>query len=181
MLNLLRGVSGRRSQGGFTLIELMVVVVMVSVLGAIATPGWFGYLNRRQVVSAQETIYQAIRQAQAKAQQNSDIWQFSIRERADGLVEWSIHPRAVAPTLWESLSTDSVRIDLDDTTLDSSGGIYYIRFDHKGNLASRTRTLAFSSRLSTKTKRCIIASTLLGELRQGREQATPNASGRSCY
>ena len=35
-----------RSQGGFTLVELMVVVAIVAILAAVATPAYINYLNR---------------------------------------------------------------------------------------------------------------------------------------
>lgn len=52
---------------GFTLIEVLVVVIMAAALAAIAAPGWFAYMNRQRVNTARTEVLQALRDAQAKA------------------------------------------------------------------------------------------------------------------
>lgn len=168
-------------QGGFTLLEIFVVLVLVGILSAGVGPGWFSFLARWQLSDAQGDIYTAIRQTQTKARNSSTNWQFSIRETAPGIVEWSMHPQADLPKAWERLGYSTVDIDIANTTLDKKNGTYYIRFDYKGRLASRTRTLTLTSARSLSTKRCIVMSTILGAMRKGQEQQRPSSSGRYCY
>ncbi len=175
---------GRRNlyiQSGFTFIELLIVIVIVGILSTMALSSWNGALARWQVTDVQHQLALAIRQTQMEAQNNKINWQFSIHETVTGEVRWSCHSQTSLPTLWRNVGGKAIDIDLADTTLDSSNGSYYIRFDYKGNLASRTRTLALTHQDSPKVKRCLVMSTILGEIRLASENANPNSSGRYCY
>ncbi|PSB24345.1 pilus assembly FimT family protein [Stenomitos frigidus] len=57
----------KRSIGGFTLIEMLVVIIVIGVLFAIAAPGWDTILSRQRVSAAREQIAQTIRVAQSDA------------------------------------------------------------------------------------------------------------------
>ncbi|MEM9264215.1 MAG: type II secretion system protein [Cyanobacteria bacterium P01_F01_bin.13] len=170
-----------RPQSGFTLLEILVVLAVISIIGAMAVPTWSVFLERWRVSDAQSKVYSAIRQTQLTALKNRAIWQLSIRETLTGEVEWAMHSKAGAPTQWMSLGDIALDIDLADTTLDKRDGAYYVRFDYKGRLASRTRTLTLTSSRSPSIKRCVVMSTTLGAMRQSQEQGKSNSSGRYCY
>ena len=171
----------RHTQPGFTLLEILIILVLIGILLGLFTPGWFSLLARWRLTDSQTDIYSALRHTQVIARINSINWQISIRETTSGIVEWSIHPQTGIPQAWESLTFDSIDIDVANTTLDKRNGAYYIRFDYKGRLASRTRTLTITSSKSSSTKRCIVMSTILGAMRKGEEQQRPSSSGRYCY
>ena len=171
----------RVRSSGFTLLETLVVLGLIGILSAAVVPTWNGLLERWQVSGAQSKAYSAIRQTQTAAMSHHMTWQFSIREALSGGVEWAMHSLTESPVVWEPLGGKTLDIDLADTTLDKRDGAYYVRFDYKGRLASRTRTLTFTSSRVSSIKRCIVMSTILGAIRQSHEQPKANSAGRYCY
>lgn len=166
---------------GFTLTELLCVIAIIGILAAIVAPNGLRFLAVQQVDSAQGTLRQGIQQAQLKAQQTNTSWQFNVRER-DNNVEMSTHPKAVSASSsnWEALDK-SIQIET-ETSFYLNSGIYYVRFDEKGNVrASRLGRVTVSSKQFPSVKRCVFVSTLLGATRTAEGQSTPDDSGRFCY
>ena len=62
-----QGKLARSAAAGYTLTEVIVVVVMISVLAAIAAPSWVALLNRQRLSDATNDVLQALRQAQDEA------------------------------------------------------------------------------------------------------------------
>lgn len=160
---------------GFTLLETLVVLIIIGVLAAIASPSWSSLLNKQRLNAAKNEAFQAIRTAQHKAKLNHVDWQVSFRE-VDGLVQWVTHPDSTIPNdaLWQNLDPN-VRIN-PETTLyfDGANKIYRLRFTHLGRVSGQLGRITFSGKTDTQTKRCVIVSTLLGAMREGEEQTGGN-------
>ena len=169
-----------KRQKGFTLLEILVVVSLVGIVAAIAAPSWMSFAERNQLATARDQLYTGIREAQSKAQRRGTSWRFSVRERNDK-VEWAVHPNSVSPSLaeWEVLSSDSIQID-SETTFASSGDIFYVRFDSRGNVLYRLGRVTLSGKRFPMNKRCVIVSTLIGAMRKAQEQIEPR-DGKLCY
>jgi prepilin-type N-terminal cleavage/methylation domain-containing protein len=73
----------RKAQtAGFTLIEVLVVVIIAAVLAGIAAPSWLAYLNRQRVNAVQSDLLQTLKQAQQEAIQRRESVAFVVTNDA---------------------------------------------------------------------------------------------------
>lgn len=169
-----------RSQKGFTLLEMLVVITMLGILAAFAAPGWLRFVEGQRLTTARDALYTSLRNTQTQAQAKGTTWQFSVREHSQG-IEWASHPKSVVPdeAVWESLDSSSFQIDA-ETTFAASANVYYVRFDERGNVQYRLGRITLSSKDDPEIKRCVIVSTIIGAMRKSKEKPTPR-DGKFCY
>ncbi|MEO1352250.1 MAG: prepilin-type N-terminal cleavage/methylation domain-containing protein [Cyanobacteria bacterium J06635_15] len=156
-----------KSDSGFTLTEALVVVILAGVIAAISAPGWLGYLERRRLVTAQDTLYQALLNAQTRAQQTASQRGVAIREQGDK-AEWALFSGTPStPGSWESFGTGVVIHEDTDDDLKNADDIYFFTFDHKGNVVNEAtvdKGIFFAREQDSPVKRGVKLSTLLGAL-----------------
>ena len=74
---------------GFTLIETMVVLLIVSVLASLAWPGYAGYLTRTRRMEGKVALVTAMLQQEQYRAAHHTYAAFSKAEPVDGLPWWS--------------------------------------------------------------------------------------------
>jgi prepilin-type N-terminal cleavage/methylation domain-containing protein len=195
---------------GFTLLENLLTIFIVSILSIIVVPHWLFFIEIQRLNVAQDEIYRAMRQAQSEAMKQKLSWQVSFREQ-NNFIQWTVHqaqagqfiPSAVSTNdkLWHNLDTN-IRIDQEknqqgkhETTLRklSSQKAWRVVFNYQGcpiyevgdeclhtSLKSLGQITLYSQN-GAKAKRCVYISTLLGVMRMGKDHIKANENGKYCY
>jgi prepilin-type N-terminal cleavage/methylation domain-containing protein len=60
-----------RTESGFTMLEILVVVIIIGVLSAIAAPSWLALTNRQKLNTATNKVFTALRTAQSQAKKEN--------------------------------------------------------------------------------------------------------------
>jgi prepilin-type N-terminal cleavage/methylation domain-containing protein len=161
---------------GFTLMELMVVLAIAGILGAIAAPSWLRFWDAQRAKGAQEEVYLGMRQTQSSAIRTNRRWRMAFRPNPQGgSSQWSNYPvdsmdpsvQPNAQTLtWHPLS-NGIKIDENETTLRKATGLWLVDFNHRGAVHGQLGRLTVIAADRPASRRCVIVSTLGGALREG--------------
>ena len=161
----MRQFSAKHAASGYTLVEMIVVMVIVGILSAIAAPGWLSFMNSRRANAARDQVAQVLRQAQAQARST----------KSDQIV--SFNPAAKPPTITALGITQQIGNDQTDpggVTLQAKNGgadITQIKFDSNGYIKDididedTGLKVTVTIPPNTGAKRCVIVQTLLGAMR----------------
>lgn len=62
--------ASRKSDGGFTLLEVLIIVILVGIFASIAAPSWLAFINRQRVRTVNDRVLQSLRLAQSEAKRS---------------------------------------------------------------------------------------------------------------
>jgi prepilin-type N-terminal cleavage/methylation domain-containing protein len=169
--------SPSRSSDGFTLIEMLVVVVIVGVLGAIAAPGWLSFINRQRVVSVKSDLLNVIKEVQVEAKQRSSGRTVIFKNLAQGpAIEVKNAAGLVVNT--QPLGTNVKQVSISgfvgNTTV-SANVRDSISFNNKGEIDSSSVPFTVKVKFNNTTAtQCVIVTTVLGGLSEAKDSECDN-------
>ncbi|MBE9187550.1 prepilin-type N-terminal cleavage/methylation domain-containing protein [Microcoleus sp. LEGE 07076] len=59
--------ASKNQDAGFTIIELLIIVLILGIFASIAAPSWLGFINRQRVRTVNDRVLQTLRSAQSEA------------------------------------------------------------------------------------------------------------------
>lgn len=161
------------SEQGFTLIEILVVVVLIAVLAGIAGPSWLGYLNRQRMRTVQEDLVEVFKQAQTNSRQLRNTQTVTI------------NTTAAVPTVSVNGSAQKLasgNIPANTLTLAANSSPATISFDYLGNPPSDkvpfVVTISSTGTPGTQ-KRCVIVANIIGSVKTARDSSCDNVTSTS--
>ncbi len=81
-----------QSQTGFTLIEMLVIVIIIGILSAIVAPSWLAFTNRQRVNAVNDAVLRALQEGQSTAKLKKLSYSVSFRSPSGARPEFAIHP-----------------------------------------------------------------------------------------
>lgn len=92
---------------GFTVLEIITVVLIVAILAAIAAPGWLSFVNRQRINKANEAILNTLQEAQRQAKKTKLPYHVSFTTDSNKVIKLAIHPNETKPdNYWSNLGKD---------------------------------------------------------------------------
>lgn len=149
--------NARKSNSGFTLIEMLAVIIIIGVIAAIAAPNFLGLLNRNRVNEARQQIAGGLKEAQRQALRQGQQCSVTI----DTVNKTITNP--AAPTNGCLLSSRNL-----DNLVQLNSNTATITFSGKGNITGGLApVLVVSLPNGTDLQRCVVLDSLLGSQRSG--------------
>jgi type II secretory pathway pseudopilin PulG len=134
----------RKGDGGFTLLEVIVIALIVGILSSIAAPGWLAFINNQRVRTVNDRVLQTLRTAQSEAKRTKRDITVTFNPTDPPTVTINPTDPATNPPLQTALTTTP---PIQTVTFDGGGEIKpgtitlltnapSITFNYQGNITS---------------------------------------------
>lgn len=143
-----------RNDQGFTLLELIVVLVIIGILATLLSPNFVGLLNRTKVNNSLEELLGAVRETQRQAMRRGKRCQININTN-----------NVLTATPSDCLLNNREIDESIDIRTNIPGATPNILFSYKGS-TTKMGTIVLSSN-TTDTQKCFVISLGLGIMRTG--------------
>jgi prepilin-type N-terminal cleavage/methylation domain-containing protein len=194
-----------QNKAGYTLIEVLVVVMIITVLAAIAAPSWLSFVNQRRVNAANDFVLRSLQDAQSQAKSKKLSYSVSLIAPSGGSPALAIHPGSSPPSItdkrWKSFAQElgikpkQIWLGTNASNVAANlkpvppNGVTAITFDYLGTVQSGNNGLVIAVAAAQannpttplpQTNRCVAVTTLLGAMQTGKSQNLLTASPSQC-
>ncbi|MEG4215692.1 prepilin-type N-terminal cleavage/methylation domain-containing protein [Microcoleus sp. Pol14C6] len=159
-----------KGDGGFTLLEVLVIALIIGILSSIAAPSWLAFINRQRVRTVNDRVFQSLRLAQSEAKRTK-------REVTVTFSAPSVDPPTITftPPLATGGSTQTLNAggEIKPGTIKLVSNATSITFDYLGNVkdqlpldtSNSRRFVATASTVNGAAKQCALVETIIGGMR----------------
>ncbi|MDN5275911.1 MAG: prepilin-type N-terminal cleavage/methylation protein [Candidatus Saccharibacteria bacterium] len=110
-----------QKQTGFTIVELLIVIVVIGILAAITIVAYNGIQNRAKATAAQSAVSQAAKRVIAYSVENSDIYPValsnaSINDSGNTTYQYSVNNSTTPKTYCITATTSNISYYINNTT-----------------------------------------------------------------
>ncbi|MEG4807179.1 prepilin-type N-terminal cleavage/methylation domain-containing protein [Microcoleus sp. F8-D3] len=193
--------SSKKDDGGFTLLEVLVIALIIGIFSSIAAPSWEAFINRQRVRTVNDRVLQTLRTAQSEAKRTKRDITVTFNPTDPPTVTINPTDPATNPPVQTALTTTP---PIQTVTFDGGGEIKpgtiilstnapnapSITFNYQGNITSpsiqsstpRQITDGFTvtvAPFSGGAKQCVVVETLLGGMRTD-EGEFKTGTGQGC-
>ncbi|NJM96618.1 MAG: prepilin-type N-terminal cleavage/methylation domain-containing protein [Phormidesmis sp. RL_2_1] len=152
-------------EDGFTLIEVLVVVVMVGVISSIAAPGWLAFLNRQKVNTVRNELKGIVLDAQLKSQQKSTSYSVVLSTTANGpsaalSTAGSLYPASLLGSKTKGITVSTF------ISSTATAPTQALTFNYKGEVGADLLpfVIKVSDSSTSNIQQCLIITSLLGNI-----------------
>jgi type II secretory pathway pseudopilin PulG len=185
--------ASRKGDGGFTLLEVLIIVILVGIFASIAAPSWLAFINRQRVRTVNDRVFQSLRLAQSEAKRTKRDIKIEFKSNASNP---PVDPPTVTftPSLATGGSTQTlnaggeikpgtIKLSAASCPVGACTAATALTFNYNGVVDPVTNPglplVVTVSAVKGGSKQCVIVETLLGSMRtdEGEFNAT---TGQGC-
>ena len=180
-----KNTASRKGDNGFTLLEVLIIVLILGILSSIAAPSWLAFINRQRVRTVNDRVFQSLRLAQSEAKRTKSDRVVTFNTPVTDPPTATIKTEPAQNPPLQTLTFDvggeikpgTITLSTNATTADTDLPLNSIIFDYQGNVKklppstnpaiTNARFVVSVSAVNGGGKQCAIVETIIGGMRTG--------------